>query len=368
MFNVTNLAANPICVLFVLFAITAGFIGCDTPASGSLESSESSSENMESLSGEPEFSYTGIGVPVDGPEVNAINNEGQVVGTYAAPTVRAVAFLWDGKDMDGSDMNFIGYDVCGFDVCTTEGMDVNDKGQVAGRRGYPFIWDDSTVTDLGDVGGRYAYPLSINEQAQVVGYSVSGARRDHAFLWENGSEVTLCTNSKESRATSINNQGQVVGWRETTEGEWYLFLWEDGKMKDLGIKIYPGRSIMINDKSKIIASRLNNKSILWENGEVTDLGFRAIAINNKGQVLGVMESRGQDDYLIWENGTITEISFNPDIPNVVNEGARFRDLNDSGQLTGVIVAEDPDTDCGYEPSTACSNELAYAFILNKYAE
>lgn len=346
--------------------IAIGFSGCDTPATGNLETS-SDSVDSATLQDESQYSYAALGKPGLYQRVRAINNEGQVVGTNNYAGMPARAFRWDGTNYET-----VGESICGGLTCESLAEDINNNGQIVGISGNAFLWEDSTTTQLGSLGGEFTWALSVNDQSQVVGYGKTPDGLDHAFLWENGQILdlgTLCVNNEiESLATDINNQGQAVGWSETTNGNVHLFLWEGGKMKDLGIKISRQRAIDINDQGQIIAQTgENNTSLLWENGEVRELEFEVIAINNGGQVLG--RTPVERDYLIWEEGSITDISFSPDISDFENEeNVRFTALNDSGQLAGLLTATDPSIDCGDNPDSVCSEEREIAFILNKYAE
>ncbi len=68
---------------------------------------------------------------------------------------------------------------------------------------------------------------------------------------------TLAGEEGTSFASGVNNRGQVVGTSTTRDGSYRAFLWANGKMRNLGT-LSGGR----------------------------DLGSRAAAINDRGQIVG----------------------------------------------------------------------------------
>jgi probable HAF family extracellular repeat protein len=144
-----------------------------------------------------------------------------------------------------------------------------------------FVWRRGTVTDLGTLGGpntgvldqRIAPADKLNERGQVAGTSETASGALHAFLWSDGRMQDLGTlGGTESRAYGINDRGEVVGESLTASGETHAFLWRDGAMIDLGT---------------ILGERVQSY---------------AVAINNRGQVVGVRSFAGQyESYaVLWE--------------------------------------------------------------------
>jgi probable HAF family extracellular repeat protein len=218
----------------------------------------------------------------------AINNTGYVAGT--APTgdllpprpdevsVEALseppspvrqAFIWKPGETPVALDNVAG-------ALSTESHSINNAGSVIGwmvmadhvRR--TFLWRDGEMVDLGTLGGQETYLAQLNERDQVVGTS---QRRDaiHAFRWTDGEMLDLGTlGGPNSAANGLNNHGDVVGESQTASGHWSAFLWRDGRMIDLGALVPDAQ---------------------WS---------RATAIDNRGQVLGLVVTAAGPQFVVWD--------------------------------------------------------------------
>jgi len=126
------------------------------------------------------------------------------------------------------------------------------------------------VIDLGLFENNHNDVLAVNDRSQCAGVSFREATgRIEAFRQEDGRRTMLGTlGGSFSIARGLNNHGEVVGG-SLTEGDenFHGFLFRDNKLYDL------------ND--------FLDKADGWEL-------IQALAINNRGEILGIGAHKGRD--------------------------------------------------------------------------
>ena len=67
--------------------------------------------------------------------------------------------------------------------------------------------------DLGTLGGTQSAALGLNDDGQVVGWSLNAAGRTQAFVWARGTLTGLPNfpGGSNGIATAINNGGDITG-------------------------------------------------------------------------------------------------------------------------------------------------------------
>jgi probable HAF family extracellular repeat protein len=173
-----------------------------------------------------------VGTPKRNAQVNALNDQGQVVGwrRRAAVPRWERAFLWQNGNM-------IMLNSPPGPVDASTAVAVNNSGQVVGETGvlvdgfmqkHGLIWQNGTVTALGSLfRGGESSPTAINEGGQVVGWSFDArTRRAQAFVWAAGRMTNLGgTACLSSYAYAINDRGQIVGDCERTKNRRHAVVW-----------------------------------------------------------------------------------------------------------------------------------------------
>jgi probable HAF family extracellular repeat protein len=196
-----------------------------------------------------------------------INDQGQVVGTSTTATGLAQhAFLWAGGRMrdlglaefaTANDLNELGQvtggvplgetfhayrlqrgrlvDLDGPDVPYSEGVAINELGQVAGNSApapasfnHGFLWSQGRRIDLGTLGGEFSSAAGINDLGAVVGQSTTGTGAGRGFVWRHGVMTdlgALADVGNGSRANDINNYGWIVGASDVPGGDFHAVLW-----------------------------------------------------------------------------------------------------------------------------------------------
>lgn len=216
-----------------------------------------------------------------------INGAGQVVGSspYSTGGGGYGGFLWQ----NGSMTHLVGQ---GF---WTEANAINNKSQAVGNSmaynrldSYGHLWDGGTRTDLGSLGGHFTFAEGVNDQTQVVGWSMASDGNYYAFIWQNGAMVPISTDIG-SKAYDINNSGKAVGVSNSG-----AFLWVNGLTQSIG---GPGSgAYAINEKGEIVGWSDGN-AVVWKDGQMIDLNTlipsdsgwvlaEATGINNNGYIIG----------------------------------------------------------------------------------
>lgn len=228
-----------------------------------------------------------------------------------------------------------------------EAQAMNSKGLIAGRVGSTVIaaWDSSAGvprqldTEPGFNPGLWV--VGVNDRDDILAEQTEhDGLHGHgwALLWRNGVRYNLGylappdtgLGHPSTYATAVNNRGQIVGRSKvalvihlsTQPGEvFHPFLWEDGVMRDLGVlaqtpcedvaapmECGSGTATDINAHGVVVGSTSGSsgwhRAFVWENGVMRDLGVypgqttRALAINDRGQILGVADTMA----FLWDNG------------------------------------------------------------------
>ena len=207
------------------------------------------------------------------------------------------------------------------------------------------------VRALGTLGGAEAAAFGVNNEGQVVGWSLvhEGSRR-HAFVWTDGGMVDLgvLDGDEESTARAINDNGGIVGTSESNvvagSGDYRPFVYRDGTMRELESLGGPGGwAAAINASDMIIGYAWDEsgreRAVIWTDGGVAFIGSgsardrqRPLGINADGGVVGLeyqpMMGPGAAFRLDDEGWTLIGGEDHP------HQCAEAHDINDAGVAVG----------------------------------
>lgn len=192
------------------------------------------------------------------------------------------------------------------------------------------------LTEIGVLQGLVtSHVVSINNAGQIAGNSFDDANRPTPFLYTDGQLVALPGSEPGFRAWAINGSGVIAG---ATDGG-RSFRYADGTITFLGPATPDdsARSMTfdMNESGTIVGASTGNgrpwRTFVAE-GDITheldipgeSLGY---AINNHGDVTGVLRSYGSHRAFAYSNGSLIEI----------NPGSTYTvptDINDAGVIVG----------------------------------
>jgi probable HAF family extracellular repeat protein len=261
----------------------------------------------------------------------SLNDQGQI-----AFNADADAFLWENGEVTALGA-LPGHS-------TSSAKFINNAGEVVGDSwiGSPaFIWRAGKMIDLGSLGGGATYPTALSERGWVVGTSwrKPGEAVSYGFLWRRRQMLDLGTLTPYD----VNSRGQVVGSNpagKIQQGEQHAVLWAGGKLTDLGgLPRYPdSRAVAINNRGQVVGmSKTFNgrtRGFLWQSGKMIDLGTLGgccttpTAINERGQIIGESTVKGGTSHaFLWQDGKMIDLG-------TLGIWSRATALNERNQIVG----------------------------------
>jgi probable HAF family extracellular repeat protein len=140
--------------------------------------------------------------------VGAINDRGEVVGSYAAAAGER-AFLY--RDGELHDLGALA------PGAPSAAYAVNGRGDVAGQsNGHAFLYRDGLMRDLGTLGGGGSIAKGINDRGEVVGMASDAHGIPTPFLYDGA--MRALPGPPQSAAIDINQRGTIVGSGEGVHG------------------------------------------------------------------------------------------------------------------------------------------------------
>ncbi|MGH9243453.1 MAG: hypothetical protein ACRD29_03885 [Acidimicrobiales bacterium] len=332
---------------------------------------------------------------------NSINNRGWVGGTSREPVENAVrATLW--RDGSPTDLGTLGgpnsailwpaKNSQGIVVGVTETADVDPLDEAwscsvffgvdTDRACVGFVWERDEMQPLPTFGGTHGFATGVNNRGHVVGWAEvsdrdSTCNQTDQFLgflgalWDTRRDrmhelPPLPGGDTASAAVAINDRGQVVGISgdcSNAVGGFsarHAVMWEDGEVTDIGD--LGGEAwntpMAINQWGVVVGfanqagtpgDDFNEEAFLWtERGGIRPLGMldgdvrsEALGVNNWGLVVGLSRGAAGDTAVIWRHaiwGGDDIVDLNTLAPDYDGHLDYAGDINDAGVITGQAIS------------------------------
>lgn len=265
--------------------------------------------------------YTALDSVAGLPTVHtAINNRGQITGSYLPSGGTARGFL---RDASG---RYTTFDAAPGAI--TAAYAINDQGTVAGiyevtggvAEAHGFVRSpDGAITTVDVPGAQDTSLLGVNNRGAVVGNYVDGQGLEHGLMLEDGTVTAIDPPgspadpaARDTAATGINDQGQVVGFYADAKGTYHGYFYDKGRFTRLdpaGAADVPNFATTvpwgINDRGLVVGQYVDATVVLhgylWQPGRdfmtidppqitsfnygVPGAGTVAADINVRGQIL-----------------------------------------------------------------------------------
>ena len=228
-------------------------------------------------------------------------------------------------------------------LVSSNAASINNAGQIAGNsfddanHPTPFVYAGGQLSALpGSEPGFRAY--TINDAGMIAGATDSG----HAFRYVNGTITFLNPATPDASARSLtfgmNEAGTIVGASTGDGRPWRAFVAEGDVIHELDI---PGESLgyAINNRGEVtgvLRATNSHRGFLYSNGTYVDIGDLGSTytvtsdINDTGAVVGQTGSEA----FIYENGAMRGLG-----SLTAGTESHALAINNRGQVVGRVVDE-----------------------------
>ncbi|MDT3444570.1 hypothetical protein [Pseudofrankia sp. BMG5.37] len=236
---------------------------------------------------------------------------------------------------------------------------LNERGQVAGAvdlgngRFQPVVWHlpDAVAVPVGPPGAGTS--KDINDRGDVLVDNGASVVVVHAGVGPAGggefTRVPAMPGAVRQYGEAINDHGVVIGSAEIVQPGGARvtrsYLWDGARLVDLGV-LEPRadgyafvRAVAINERGQVVGvsstASDDSHAFRWEKGQMTDLGTLggrssfAAAINERGQVVGHAATAGEAVHaFVWADGTMMDLGV------LGGDESLAASIDDAGRIAG----------------------------------
>lgn len=213
-----------------------------------------------------------------------------------------------------------------------------------------FVADKYSLVNLGTLGGRFSRAIAINASGVITGYSTTSATNglNRCFVSHGQGMVNIgsLASTGSCLPAAINNAGQIVGAAYNGTAS-HAFLYDGRQFHDLGtLGGNTSAANGINQLGQVVGQAQTAsgdiRAFLYSAGQMINLGSpratggisSAYAVNANGQAIGYYTVPGDPSRrpILFSNGSI--IDLNILLPELTEVDGTYIYLNDAGQIAG----------------------------------
>lgn len=186
--------------------------------------------------------------------------------------------------------------------------DINNQGQVIGwslqgKSGtVGTVWNNSIPTALASFAGQTMTAFAINDQGIIVGRAEQENYATNAVFWNSQNQVQLLPSLRgqggNGEASAINGNGIIAGTSDAADGRQHATIWVDGQAVDLGLAGgWASYAYGINNHGDVVGSYIGDYegvfgeyALLWQNGVAINLNSLKLPDN-----LVLVDAQGIND-------------------------------------------------------------------------
>jgi len=238
--------------------------------------------------------------------------------------------------------------------------DLNNRGEVVGSRSngragplYAFRWRNGEFIDVHAVVGpesNFTQAAGINDLSTIVGFRSVPDFEGFILRGVRVTPLRVVDGERNVFPNDINNRGQIIvdsfGGPQT--GSFFVDRGQAELLPGLPGSLNTMVAAALNDRGTVLGNvqtPSGSRSMLWRNGTVIDLGVTNGAnmsfgrdVNNRDQAVGSVNFPNATAAFVWQNGTMTLL---PPLPPTAGRSSGATSINDFGVVGGQTAAQLP---------------------------
>ena len=236
--------------------------------------------------------------------------------------------------------------------------DLNNRGEVVGSRSngvfgslFAFRWKNGEFVDVHQVVGpssNFTQAAGINDFSTIVGFRSVSNFEGFVLRGNRVTPLRVVEGELSVFPNDINNRGQMIvdSFGGPERGSFFVDRGQAELLPGLPDSSNTMVAAALNDRGTVLGNvqtGSGTRAVLWRNGTIIDLGFTPGAnmsfgrdVNNRDQAVGSVNFPDSTAAFVWHNGTMTLLP-----PLIAGRSSDATSINDFGVVAGQTAAQVP---------------------------